>query len=316
MGTGSRHSPTRPLLRILGSCLCLSLLAYFLFSGAHGASSSSSRVASRRCAIGEYDAAATTELDLKHCGLTELPATIGRFHALVKLDVSHNPELRQLPDALPPSLTTLFALGTGFETIPPAVAALPAIRMLSFKSCRLRDVGALPLPSSLVWLILTDNELVALPASFGGLTRMRKLMLANNRIQALPPSMAAMAELELLRLANNQLAAIPPWLLQLPRLTWLALAGNPCVAPAPVRAALPQMRFGELTVGDRLGEGTSSVVYKGVWRGGPVALKVSAHHSSLNTHHSSLITHHSSRIFGSPFKVSAHHSARLQPRAA
>jgi hypothetical protein len=149
--------------------------------------------------------------------------------------------------------------------------------MLSFKSCRLEDIGDAPLPASLVWLILTDNRLTALPDSIGRLTRMRKLMLANNRLVALPPSMAAMKELELLRLANNRLPQIPDWLLALPRLTWLAIAGNPCVQTAPTRVGVPSdVKFDELTLGPRLGEGTSSVVRRGVWHDQTVAIKMCA----------------------------------------
>lgn len=138
--------------------------------------------------------------------------------------------------------------------------------MLAFKSCKLRDVGLVPLPTSLAWLILTDNELSVLPDSFGDLTSMRKLMLANNRLSSLPRSMSRMRELELLRLANNRFEALPPWLSTLPKLSWLALAGNPCIRPAPARAALPTVRYSDLAFGSRLGEGTSSIVYKGTWR--------------------------------------------------
>jgi hypothetical protein len=160
-------------------------------------------------------------------------AMIERFGVLRKLDLGNN-RLSTLPAVLPSTLLTLFCLNNNFETIPPAIAELPHLRMLSFKSCRLRDVGVAPLPPSLVWLILTDNELVTLPDSLGRLTRMRKLMLANNHLASLPSSLAAMRELELLRLANNQLKELPAWLYELPRLTWLAIAGNPFVAPAPL----------------------------------------------------------------------------------
>ena len=271
MGTGRRHTPARhTLLRVCGGGLCITIVIYLLFANSTVASSTSTNI---KCNLDSYNPATTTELDLKKCGLTALPDTISTFGSLTKLDLSHNPNLDSLP-SLPPTLTTLFALGSGFSTIPPAVAALPSLRMLSFKSCRLRDIGALPLPTSLQWLILTDNKLHTLPASIGGLVRMRKLMLANNRLVALPPEMAAMRELELLRLANNKLPSIPPWLSTLPKLTWLAIAGNPCVSPAPARAELPMVRYDELTIGARLGEGTSSIVHKGQYHGHQVALKV------------------------------------------
>ena len=225
-----------------------------------------------RCSLDAHDPETTKELDLKHCKLVDLPTSIAKFTSLVKLDVSHN-SLLTLP-ALPASIETLFALGNAFESIPPAVAALPSVRMLSFKSCRLRAVGDAPLPTSLQWLILTDNQLTALPESIGRLTRMRKFMLANNKLAALPTSMSSMRELELLRLSNNALGELPPWLLSLPNLTWLAIAGNPCVANAPARASLAPVRYGDLNLGEKLGEGTSSIVRKGEWKGSTVAVKI------------------------------------------
>ena len=164
MGTGRRHLPMEHrVLRICGVLLFLVFFVYIVFlrGGSAAATTASS---ARRCTLEAYDAAATTELDLKDCGLTHVPASILRFTALEKLDVSKNVLLRDLPP-LPPSLRTVFALGGGFESIPPSVSALPSIRMLSFKSCRLRDVGDAPLPTSLEWLILTDNQLEALPDS-------------------------------------------------------------------------------------------------------------------------------------------------------
>ena len=59
--------------------------------------------------------------------------------------------------------------------MPRSVARLPRLRMLSFKGCRLTEVGRLP--RSLVWLILTGNRLTSLPRHLENLTRVRKLML-------------------------------------------------------------------------------------------------------------------------------------------
>lgn len=254
-----------------GGCLCLLIFGWLIIGNPFQHSGAKST--DRRCSLDAYDAGATAELDLKKCDLAALPASISRFSSLVKLDVSNNPALHDFPD-LPPSITTLFALGTGFTTIPPAVAALPALRMLSFKSAKLRDLGMLALPASLQWLILTDNQLTSVPSSIGRLTRMRKFMLANNELDSLPASMANMLELELLRISNNRLTVIPNWLHKLPKLTWLAIAGNPCVASAPARASLPTVSFSELSLGQRLGEGTSSVVRKGEWHSKPVAVKL------------------------------------------
>ncbi len=136
--------------------------------------------------------------------------------------------------SLPPSfaqlreLRTLFFLGCHFTDIPEVVGRLPTLFMLSFKSNRLTTIAESALPSSLGWLILTDNALTSLPASLGRLAHLRKLMLASNRLTVLP-DLRALEQLELVRLSDNAL----PWdtvvasgLLGLPRLAWLALAGN------------------------------------------------------------------------------------------
>ena len=268
MGTGRRASPPKPL----GTYLVCGFCVLFVLLFASGKIGGDGGGIAAKCNLSTYDKESTTELDLRHCKISELPTHILAFEHLVKLDVSFNNDLKTLPP-LPPTLEVLFAMGTAHETIPSTVATLPALRMLSFKSCRLRDIGAQPLPTALQWLILTDNELTTLPPSFGRLTRMRKLMLANNRLTALPEVMREMQDLELLRVANNLLADLPTWLLALPNLTWLAIAGNPCVASAPARASLAPVNSAELTFGDKLGEGTSSIVRRGEWKGTTVALK-------------------------------------------
>ena len=60
----------------------------------------------------------------------------------------------------------------------------------------------------------------------------------------------------------------------MPRLTWLAVAGNPCFAPAPPRGSLQQVAYADLSLGDKVGEGTSGVVYKADWKGQSVAVKL------------------------------------------
>lgn len=240
----------------------LLLLLFTLLSG---------NSAEKRCRLDNYEPESTEALDLKQCGLTALPTKIARFTKLKRLDLGFN-ELTALP-RLPESLEILFLLANRFEAVPPQISPLPRLRMLSFKSCRLRSVGV-PLPTSLKWLILTDNRLSELPHQLGELTAMRKLMLSNNELGSLPRSMASMVELELLRLANNKLRRLPEWLHALPRLTWLAVAGNPCVEPAPPRSSLQPVTWGELQLGEKLGEGTSGVVHKANWRGRTVAVKL------------------------------------------
>ena len=52
------------------------------------------------------------------------------------------------------------------------------------------------------------------------------------------------------------------------------MAGNPCVEAAPPRGSLQDVRYADLSLGEKVGEGTSGVVHKASWRGQTVAVKL------------------------------------------
>lgn len=224
----------------------------------------------RELAAGTF-ASNLTELDLANRNLTSLPPELcAGLPALTRLNMAGNalstlpPELAQLT-----RLRIAFFLGNRFEEVPAVVGRLPALYMLSFKSCRLARVPEESLPPSLGWLILTDNQLEQLPASLGRLPQLRKLMLASNRLAALP-DMSGCVALELVRLSDNRLTEVPPSLLALPRLAWLALGGN--LLPPRYRdnngscCSAAELTWADLTVGLLLGEGASGRVHKAVLR--------------------------------------------------
>jgi Leucine-rich repeat (LRR) protein len=96
-------------------------------------------------------------------------------------------------------------------------------------------------------LILTDNQIAALPDAIGNCTHLQKLMLAGNRLADLPEAMRGCVGLELLRISANRLQALPEWLLQLPRLTWLAFGGNPFSAvPRHLNPEVPHLQWQDL----------------------------------------------------------------------
>jgi len=192
----------------------------------------------------------TTKLSLKGLGLpAALPAFLAsQLPSIPKVDfvdLSLNPALASLPDEVGqmPAVATLFALGCGFEHVPPVIGQLSRLGMLSFKSNRLAEMDEGSIPPSVHWLILTDNRLITLPRSIGALTGLRKLMLSNNRISSLPAELCACTSLELIRLSDNQLSELPAGLLRLPKLAWVALAGNPCVTPAGGSAVVAGSRL-------------------------------------------------------------------------
>jgi hypothetical protein len=228
--------------------------------------------------------AGVRRLDLS-CGLTEFPREIFALaDTLEVLDLSGN-ALSDLPHDLGRlhRLRVLFCSNNRFTHLPESVGQCAQLDVAGFKANRIREVPAGALPATLRWLILTDNEIEALPPTIGRCTRLQKLMLAGNRLQSLPAEMAACEGLELLRISANRLAALPDWLLSLPRLSWLAFAGNPfddrAEAAALAAQTIPAIDWASLSLQHKLGEGASGVIHRANWAradGGvqPVALKL------------------------------------------
>ena len=222
------------------------------------------------------DLAGATRLDLS-CGLTELPAEVlGLADSLEVLNLSGN-RLTTLPAWLPrlQRLKVIFASDNPFTTLPEVLGDCPALEMVGFKACRINRVPAAALPRALRWLILTDNAIESLPDAVGERSRLQKLMLAGNRLQALPEGLAGAQRLELLRISANRFERLPDWLLRLPRLSWLALAGNPLGWAVPP-LQLPVVNWGDLTLGEALGEGASGRALRARVAGRPdgLALKL------------------------------------------
>jgi hypothetical protein len=206
------------------------------------------------------------------CGLSEFPREIFDLaDTLEILDLSGN-ALSSLPDDLPRlhKLRILFCSGNLFTELPEVLGQCEQLSMVGFKANRIRTVSGKSLPRALRWLILTDNEVEALPPEIGNCTQLQKLMLAGNRLQTLPSQLAACSRLELIRLAANRLTDLPAWLLALPRLSWLAYAGNPFTAPLEAAALnetpIAEMHWDALDLHHELGEGASGVIHRAAHR--------------------------------------------------
>lgn len=218
------------------------------------------------------------------CGLRVFPPEIFELaETLEILDLSGN-ALSSLPDDLPRlgKLRIVFGSNNQFTELPEVLGQCPQLSMVGFRANRIRAVPAAALPPALRWLVLTDNQIAALPAEMGQCTELQKLMLSGNQLQHLPPEMAACTRLELLRIAANRFASLPGWLLGLPRLSWLAYAGNPLseASEAAARASAPLARiaWSSLQMQHTLGEGASGVIHQAAWQRGersqPVAVKL------------------------------------------
>ena len=202
------------------------------------------------------------------CGLTEFPREIFDLSDTLEiLDLSGN-ALSSLPDDLPrlTNLRTIFCSNNQFIELPEVLGQCTQLSMVGFKANRIRKVSGASLPPKLRWLILTDNEVEALPPEIGNCTQLQKLMLAGNQLRTLPVELAACSRLELIRLAANRLAELPVWVASLPRLSWLAYAGNPfnerLEAKAMTDTPVANIPWQALDLQHRLGEGASGVIHR------------------------------------------------------
>jgi hypothetical protein len=221
-------------------------------------------------------------LDLA-CDLQEFPRDIFELaDTLEVLNLSGN-ALSSLPDDLSrlSKLRVLFCSENRFTQLPEVLSSCVHLEMVGFKSNSIREVAPAAISPGLRWLILTDNQISALPDSIGSCTRLQKLMLAGNQLADLPEAMRGCVGLELLRISANRFKSLPEWLLHLPRLTWLAFGGNPVsAAPCTASAAVAHLQWADLVLGEKLGEGASGVIHKAHWQPSlqeaahPVAVKL------------------------------------------
>ena len=228
-----------------------------------------------------------TRLDLA-CGLEEFPPEIFELaDSLEILNLSGN-SLTALPDDLSRlgKLRVLFCSENRFSELPEVLSSCAQLEMVGFKANRISEVAAAAIAPGLRWLILTDNQIAALPDAIGSCERLQKLMLAGNQLTALPEAMGGCGGLELLRISANRFEDLPEWLLRLPRLTWLAFGGNPVAAtPAAPSADVARLQWRDMELAEKLGEGASGVIHKAHWQpteqedghavtGQPVAVKL------------------------------------------
>lgn len=213
-------------------------------------------------------------LDLS-CGLTEFPREIFDLaDSLEVLNLSGN-ALSSLPDDLHrlSKLKVLFASDNQFSELPACLGQCRQLRIVGLKANRIEHVSAQALPPKLAWLILTDNRIPSLPDELGRRPELQKLMLAGNRLTRLPETLAACHKLELIRISANRLEVLPEWLLNLPALAWLAYADNP-LCGALVDRPFRSVRWQDLQLGRRLGEGASGVIHQAQWGTGDSARQV------------------------------------------
>jgi hypothetical protein len=182
------------------------------------------------------------------------------------LDLSNN-QLTSLPKELIQlqKLKIFFASNNHFETVPEVLGQCLNLEMVGFKSNKINHVPGNSLPAKLRWLILTDNQISALPDSLGERPRLQKLALAGNCLTHLPQTLAQSTNLELVRISANQLVECPDQLLSLPKLAWFAFSGNPFSLSDVNIQSVPEMPSSSYTLQQVLGQGASGVISKAYW---------------------------------------------------
>lgn len=210
--------------------------------------------------------AGATRLTLKE-DLTEFPQEIFSLaDTLEVLDLSGN-QLTSLPDDLSRlhQLSILFASNNPFKQLPDVLGTMPKLKMIGFKSCKIETLSEYCLPKQTRWLILTDNQIQALPENIGELSQLEKLALAGNQLTALPDSFSNLTNLGLLRIAANQLAAFPDVLFALPKLAWLAFSGNPFCVACDEHLDFKQVHTNDFVLHEVLGQGASGLISRASW---------------------------------------------------
>ena len=208
-------------------------------------------------------------LDLRNKNLTSLPNNIDLN--VEYLDLSFN-SLSVLPDNFEyyQNLKILFLSNNNFSEIPKIISKMKNLFMLSFRNNNIVKVDNIP--QSVGWLILTNNMINKI-VSLGHLLNLRKLMLSGNMLNSLPFDIVKCQKIELIRLSNNQFNSVPMWIFELNNLAWISMANNPCFP-------LPKLNNDKLYIEqkkvkyiEKIGEGTSGIVYKSIIKNKDVAIK-------------------------------------------
>ena len=234
-------------------------------------------------ALRRGDLAGARRLDLRGCGLEQLPEEVFALaDTLEELDLGDN-RLSALPAELPRlhRLRVIFGSGNPFTELPEVLGACGQLSMVGFRGCRIDTVSGTALPPALRWLILTDNRIAQLPDTLAERPDLEKLMLAGNRLEALP-DLSASPHLALLRLAANRFSTVPDWLVRHPGLAWLALSGNPFIhrlVHSPSSPDIATLSPCQVEEDQLIGEGASGLIHRAWLRENstipahPVALK-------------------------------------------
>ena len=176
-------------------------------------------------------------LNLRGCGLTSLEKLLPYLSADIakatSVNISENylnpKELSKLSHYFP--IIKILVVANSLIQLgrwPKSAPLPPTLRNFIANNSGLKSIDEGVLPESLEWLVLTNNELKALPSSgmqgqYG--KSLIKVSLSSNQLSILPNGLEKWTRLELLRIGGgkNKIRELPESLWKLPRLAYLGL---------------------------------------------------------------------------------------------
>lgn len=144
-----------------------------------------------------------TELHLRACSLSSLPASLAQCAKLEVLDLSDN----------------------NFTGIPQVVAMLPNLKVLNISGNPITD-GVFDGSKSLEVLFVDRCTLEALPSWLSACVQLTEVHASANHITRVPQNLASCTRLRLLDLGNNHLPSVPDVCATMSMLEELNLSGN------------------------------------------------------------------------------------------
>lgn len=170
----------------------------------------------------------STSLDLRNCGLNDIPAEISHLSNLTTLNLSSN-NLSQLPETVTEltNLTTLYLSYNKFFQLPKTITKLVNLTTLDICSNRFFQF-----PESITKLVnltaldLSANQFSQLPESIVELVNLTTLYFRSNNLSQFPIPITNLVNLNTLYLSSNNLSQLPEAINQLINLTTLYLSSN------------------------------------------------------------------------------------------